>query len=214
MTKKQDWLYEDDDMMGEPEKEEKKEKNVKKEINQKDKQNEPVEAAEDVKELNLTSRQDLEEELNKMEKLVDEYKEKYLHARAETDTVRRRSYDQIDKEKKYAVSSLLEELIPILDSFNQSVATVQESDHEMVTSMREGMVLTLQMLHKALAKYGVKEINPGTNELFNPSYHEVMMAQENAGVPPNTILSVLQKGYQLHERVIRPARVIVAKAAN
>lgn len=213
MTKKQDWLYEDDDMMGEPEKA-KKEKNTHKETKQKDNQDETISSAEDLKEINLTSRQDLEEELNKMERLVDEYKEKYLHARAETDTVRRRSYEQIDKEKKYAVSNLLEELIPILDSFNQSVATVQDSDHEIVTSMREGMMLTLQMLQKALAKYGVKEINPGEKELFNPSYHEVMMAQENAGVAPNTILSVLQKGYQLHDRVIRPARVIVAKAAN
>ncbi len=209
MTKKQDWLYEDDDMMGEPEKE------AEQDSSQKDAQKKETKAAsEEHKELDLTSRQDLEEELNKMEKLVDEYKEKYLHAKAETDTVRRRSYEQIDKEKKYAVSKLLEELIPILDSFTQSVATVQDTDHEMVTSMREGMVLTLQMLLKALAKFGVKEINPGDNELFNPTFHEVMMAQENNSVAPNTILSVLQKGYQLHDRVIRPARVIVARATN
>src|ERR1700761_7662635 len=109
MTKKQDWLYEDDDMMGEPK------KKTEQEISQKDSPKKENKAATDeVKELDLTSRHDLEEELNKMEKLVDEYKEKYLHAKAETDTVRRRSYEQIDKEKKYAVSKLLEELIPIL----------------------------------------------------------------------------------------------------
>lgn len=217
MTQKKDWLYEDDDMMGEPEQDNEEaslKETAKKHTNKDNKSAEELKGQEQLSSIELTSRQELEDKLNEMEQSVAEYKEKYLHAMAETDTVRRRAREQAEKEKKYAVSSLLEELIPILDSFNQSVTTVQETDHEMVTSMREGMVLTLQMLLKALAKYGVKEVNPEINEAFNPTYHDVMLAQENKDVAPNTILAVLQKGYQLHDRVIRPARVIVSKAPN
>ena len=217
MTKKQDWLYEDDDMMGEQE--QNNEDVAEKQKSEQGKNKKSDNSSEDIQQeglsaLELESRKALEEKLNEMERSANEYKEKYLHAMAETDTVRRRSREQIDKEKKFAVSSLLEELIPILDSFHQSVTTVQETDHEMVTSMREGMMLTLQMLQKALGKFGVKEIDPAANEIFNPAFHEVMMAQENKDVPSNTILSVLQKGYQLHDRVIRPARVIVSKVSN
>jgi molecular chaperone GrpE len=217
MTKKQDWLYEDDDMMGEPA--QNNEDIAEKQTSEQDKSKKNSKLPEEINQeeltvLELESRRKLEDRIDELEKSADEYKEKYLHAMAETDTVRRRSREQIEKEKKFAVSSLLEELIPILDSFNQSVTTVQETDHELVTNMREGMVLTLQMLQKALGKFGVKEIDPAANETFNPAFHEVMMAQENKDVPPNTILSVLQKGYQLHDRVIRPARVIVAKAPN
>src|SRR5207245_9667185 len=85
------------------------------------------------------------------------------------------------------------------------------TDNELVNSMREGIAMTISIMMKTLEKYGVKIIDP-INEIFNPALHEVMLAQEKGDVPPNTIIAVMQKGYQLHDRLIRPARVIIAKA--
>lgn len=151
-------------------------------------------------------------ELEKLEAELEKTKDAWLRALAETENVRRRSVKDVEEAHKYGIKKLLEELIPIMDSLEQGL-TVQGSDHEMVKGMRDGMVLTLQMLHKVLEKFGVTEINP-LNELFNPTYHEVMLAQEKPDAAPNTILEVMQKGYMLHERVIRPARVMIAKATN
>jgi molecular chaperone GrpE len=154
----------------------------------------------------LSERLLLEEKFNLIQ-------EKYMHALADLDNLRRQSEKRISDAHKYGVSKILEDLVPVLDSLEQS-QTVNESNHEVVKNMRDGMVMTLNILLKVLEKFGVKVINPEINlDLFNPAWHEVMLAQENIDVPPNTILAVLQKGYQLHDRLIRPARVIVAKAA-
>ncbi|HEV2614907.1 MAG TPA: nucleotide exchange factor GrpE [Gammaproteobacteria bacterium] len=150
------------------------------------------------------SREELEAKLTEAE-------DKILRARAEIENLHRRSERDITDAHKYGIKKLLEELIPILDSLEQGLA-VQGTEHDMVKSMRDGMELTLRMLQKVLEKFGVKEIHP-LNEMFNPAFHEVMLAQEKTDVAPNTIIQVMQKGYQLHDRVIRPARVMIAKAA-
>ena len=149
------------------------------------------------------SREELEAKLTETE-------DKNLRLRAEIENLHRRSERDITDAHKYGIKKLLEELIPILDSLEQAL-NIQDSEHNMVKSMRDGMELTLKMLQKVLEKFGVKEIYP-LNEIFNPAFHEVMLAQEKADIAPNTIIQVMQKGYQLHERVIRPARVIIAKA--
>ena len=150
------------------------------------------------------SRQELENKLTESE-------DKVLRLRAEIENLHRRFERDINDAHKYGVKKLLEELIPVLDSLEQALM-VKGHEHELVNSMRDGMELTLQLLKKTLEKFGVKEIEP-LNEMFNPAFHEVMLAQPNADVAPNTIIQVMQKGYQLHDRVIRPARVIIAKAA-
>ncbi len=154
--------------------------------------------------LNNPSRQELENQLTEKE-------DKVLRLRAEIENLHRRFERDINDAHKYGVKKLLEELIPVLDSLEQGL-TVQGHEHELVKSMRDGMELTLQLLKKTLEKFGVKEIDP-VNEMFNPAFHEVMLAQPNADVAPNTIIQVMQKGYMLHDRVIRPARVMIAKAA-
>lgn len=168
-------------------------------------------------------RQVLEDKLTKAEEVLlserllfeDKLKkseEKLLHALADLDNLRRQSEKRVLDAHKYGVSKLLEELIPVLDSLEQSLM-VKESVSESVKSMRDGMEMTLMLLLKVLEKFGVKVINPEVNkEMFNPEWHEVMMAQESTEVSANIILGVMQKGYQLHERLVRPARVIVAKA--
>jgi molecular chaperone GrpE len=193
----------DDDMMGEPEIISPK-STEKPEKNQTQTQAQPQAAAESQGLIENPERAALEDALTKAE-------DKALRAVAEMENIRRRSEQRVAEAHKYSVSKLLEELIPVLDSLEQSL-TVKESDHELVKSMREGMVMTLQIMIKALEKFGVKEINP-VNQLFNPALHEVMLAQENAELPPNTIIAVMQKGYQLHDRLIRPARVMISKAA-
>jgi molecular chaperone GrpE len=156
-------------------------------------------------------RAELEAKLTEAEQKLAASEDRVLRVKAESENILRRTERQVAEAHKYAVEKLLKELVPVLDSLEQSLSTVQETEHDLVKSMRDGMALTLQMLQKALEKYGVKEINP-INELFNPAFHEVMLAQENNQVAPNTILTVMQKGYQLHDRVIRPARVMIAKS--
>jgi molecular chaperone GrpE len=145
-----------------------------------------------------------------LEEALTKAEDKALRAIAEMENIRRRSEQRVSEAHKYAVSRLLEELIPVLDRLEQSL-TIKESEHELVKSMREGMVMTLQLMIKSLEKFGVKEINP-LNQPFNPLLHEVMLAQENAETAPNTIIAVMQKGYQLHDRLIRPARVMITRA--
>ncbi len=142
--------------------------------------------------------------------LKTEMEDMRLRMAAESENIRRRLEKQIEEAHKYGVSKLLEALVPVLDSLEQSL-TVQDADHDVVKSMREGMAMTLDIMMKTLEKFGVKVINP-INEIFNPALHEVMLAQEKADVAPNTIIAVMQKGYQLHDRLIRPARVMIAKA--
>lgn len=148
---------------------------------------------------------------SELEIKLTEAEDKNLRLRAEIENLHRRSERDITDAHKYGIKKLLEELIPILDSLEQGLS-VQGTDHEMVKSMRDGMELTLKMLQKVLEKFGVKEIYP-LNEVFNPAFHEVMLSQEKADVAPNTIIQVMQKGYELHGRVVRPARVMIAKAA-
>lgn len=155
--------------------------------------------------IDFPEREELEAKLTAAE-------ERALRAVAEMENVRRREERAREDAIKYANKKLLEELIPILDSLEQSVA-ISVDNNDAAKSMHEGMQLILQMLQKVLAKFGIKELNP-VNETFNPSFHEAMTMQENPEVAPNTILMVLQKGYQLHERIIRPARVIIAKAPS
>ena len=100
-------------------------------------------------------------------------------------------------------------MIPVLDSLEHALANFNENHN--VGSMREGIVLTLKMFNEALGKFGVVELNP-VGAPFNPQLHEAMSMQEAADKPNNTVLVVLQKGYQLNDRVIRPARVIIAKS--
>jgi len=154
----------------------------------------------------------LTEAEDKVLSLKSEMEDMRLRLAAESENIRRRLEKQIEEAHKYGISRLLEELVPVLDSLEQSL-TIQDIDHELVKSMREGMAMTLQIMMKTLEKFGVKTINP-INEIFNPALHEVMLAQEKSDVSPNTIIAVMQKGYQLHDRLIRPARVMIAKSGT
>lgn len=142
---------------------------------------------------------------------VDENWNLYLRSQAELDNVRRRSEKDLQNAHKFGLEKFANEMLPVKDSLELGLAAVEENSDEAVEKLREGTELTLKMLSSALEKFGIKEINP-MGEVFNPEQHQAMTMQESAEAAPNTVLIVMQKGYLLNERVMRPALVVVSKA--
>jgi len=142
---------------------------------------------------------------------ADEHWEQCLRLQAELENLRKRSERDLVQAHKFALEKFAVELLPVRDSLEMGVAAAAEESAS-VEHLREGSELTLKMLTSALEKFNIKEINP-LNEKFNPEYHEAMSMQERADVPSNTVVTVVQKGYLLNDRLIRPAMVIVSRAA-
>lgn len=145
-------------------------------------------------------------------KKADDYLDQLMRARADTENVRRRGERELEKARKYALDSFLQELVAVKDSLEMGLTAAQEPGAD-VTKLSEGMALTDQLLAAAMNKVGAREIDP-LNEPFNPEWHQAMSIQESADAPPNTVVMVFQKGYVLNDRLIRPARVVVSKAAQ
>jgi molecular chaperone GrpE len=142
---------------------------------------------------------------------ADEHWEQCLRLQAELENLRKRSARDLAQAHKFALEKFAAELLPVRDSLEMGVAAAAEESAS-VEHLREGSELTLKMLTSALEKFNINEINP-LNEKFNPEYHEAMSMQERADVAPNTVVTVVQKGYLLNDRLIRPAMVIVSRAA-
>lgn len=153
----------------------------------------------------------LAQRLTDAEKQAEDYKNRWARERADLDNFKRRSESDLAKAHKYGITKLVEDLIPSIDSLVQGLET-KVSGNEAIAKMHQGMELTLQMLQQVLQKYGVSVIDPQYGDAFNPTYHEAMVTQHDPDLEPNKIVKVLQKGYQLHDRLIRPARVMVSKA--
>ncbi|WED44623.1 nucleotide exchange factor GrpE [Legionella cardiaca] len=153
---------------------------------------------------------ELEEKLTSAEQKAHENWEKAARAVAELENVRRRAEREVSNAHRYGVEKLLTAFLPVADSMEQAL---QLSEKEKNTSMHEGLQLTMKLFLDVLEKNGVQQLDP-LGEPFNPQEHEAMSMQEVAGSAPNTVLAVFQKGYKLHDRVIRPARVVVSKAKS
>lgn len=167
-------------------------------------------AFEELPEIDFPSRDNLEDQLTAMEKKVDEYKDKAMRAHAEMENFRRRAERDVEKAHKFGNEKLLVDLLPVVDSMIRGLESPESHDPH-VKSMREGIGLTLDLLHKTLSKHGVKTIDPEPGEVFNPELHEAMSAVQDPNAKPNTIVQVVQKGYELNGRVLRAAMVIVAQ---
>ena len=150
---------------------------------------------------------ELEEKLTVAEQLAHDNWEKSVRAMAELDNVRRRADKDVANAHRYGLERLISSLLPVVDSLEQALLLSSEKTD---ASMHEGLELTMRLLLTALEKYDVHQIDP-KGESFDPKQHEAMSMQESADVADNSVLMVFQKGYLLSERVIRPARVIVAK---
>ena len=148
----------------------------------------------------------LEEMIRQAELKAEEHHDAWLRAKAETENVRRRAQEDIAKASKFAVERFAGELLAVKDSLEAGLATETPS----IDSLKSGTELTLKQLVAAFEKSSLKDINP-VGEKFDPNYHQAISMIE-ADQEPNTVVSVLQKGYTLADRVLRPALVVVAKA--
>ena len=154
----------------------------------------------------------LEAELEKATASAAEFKDVALRAKADADNIRRRAAIDVDKAKKFALEKFANELLPVIDNMERGLLHVDKSN-ETLLPLIEGIELTAKSLEAALEKFGVKSVNP-EGEKFNPELHQAMSMIESTDVEPNTVISVMQKGYELNGRLIRPAMVMISKAAT
>jgi len=153
----------------------------------------------------------LANQLTAMEAKADENWDKAVRASAELENFRRRAERDVSHAHKYGLEKLVREILPVIDSLEQALQ-IEADSNEAVGNIHHGVELTHQLLLSVLQKFAIESIDP-VGEAFDPKLHEAMSMQEDNNVKPGSVLMVLQKGYLLHERVIRPARVIVAKNA-
>jgi molecular chaperone GrpE len=132
----------------------------------------------------------------------------YLRLAAEFDNFRKRADRELDNARKFAVERFAQELLAVGDALEAGIGAAAAGPGN---ALLEGAQATLRQLHKAFEKAGIKAIEP-LAQPFDPEWHEAMVAQESAEVAPNTVLTVVQKGFSLNGRLLRPARVIVSKA--
>lgn len=149
----------------------------------------------------------LEERLTEAEQKARNEWEKSMRMQAELDNVRRRTDREIANAHRYGIERFASDCLPILDSLESAMQIAKDHND---SSMREGIELTMKLFVDVLKKHQIEEIDP-LGMSFNPAEHEAMAMQEAPDAEPNTVITVFQKGYRLHDRVIRPARVIVAK---
>ncbi|EGR1081910.1 TPA: nucleotide exchange factor GrpE [Vibrio cholerae O1] len=151
----------------------------------------------------------LEAALLVSEERVKEQQDSVLRARAEVENMRRRSEQEVDKARKFALSRFAEELLPVIDNLERAIQAA-DGEVEAIKPLLEGVELTHKTFVDTIAKFGLKEINPH-GEAFNPEFHQAMSIQESTEHEPNTVMFVMQKGYELNGRVLRPAMVMVSK---
>jgi len=142
---------------------------------------------------------------------VADQKDSVIRAKAEVDNIRRRSAQEVEKARKFALDKFASELLPVVDNLERAIASIDKED-EHQKALAEGVELTLQSMQSALEKFGIKAVDP-QDQPFNPELHQAMSMQEVDGVAPNTVIAVMQKGYELNGRLVRPAMVMVSKSA-
>jgi len=153
----------------------------------------------------------LRRELETARAQAAESQEKYLRALAEADNTRRRAELDLAGAHKYAVERFAGEIVTVRDSLDLAAAVdLTGENREALARMQEGIALTLKQLDDVFRKFGISRLDP-KGEKFDPARHQAISMVESAEVPANHVLSVVQKGYQIHDRVLRPAMVVVAK---
>lgn len=153
----------------------------------------------------------LEEEIARLTAKISEQSDSVLRAQAEMQNVRRRAERDVENARKFALEKFTADLLPILDSLERALEAADQLDNSVVKAMRDGVELTLKMFLDTMTKYGVQQLNP-VGEPFNPEFHEAMSMVPNAELPPNSVMAVMQRGYTLNGRLIRPAMVVVTRA--
>jgi len=152
---------------------------------------------------------DLQVKLEEALAKSDEYYDQVLRTKAEMDNLRKRSQRELENAHKFAIEKFVNELIPVIDSMEMGrIAADTATD---IDALKEGMDMSTNMFYQLLEKFDIESINPeGDN--FDPEFHQAMSIQESADVAPNSVMAVMQKGYTLAGRLLRPAMVMVSKA--
>jgi len=177
----------------------KKDKNLTEELDQ----NEDQDLS---KENDNEENQEIDSQSNDLLEQIEDLKNQVLYAKAEAENIRRRSYEEAYKTRKFAIEGFSQELLSVKDSLEASLG----SDNVDNKILIDGVELTLKQLNAVFEKFNIVEINP-IGEKFDPNEHQAMSMIESKEQESNTVLSVLQKGYKLNDRVIRPAMVSVVK---
>jgi molecular chaperone GrpE len=163
------------------------------------------EIAYDEKEIVETEDQ-LLQQLQEAEKKAEENWQLLLRTKAEMENLRKRTEKDLENAHKYGIEKFVSEMLPVKDSMELGLAAQDVT----VESLHEGMKLTMSMFNTTFEKLGVKEINP-QNAPFDPEMHQAMTMQATDDVEPDTVITVMQKGYLLNDRLVRPAMVVVSK---
>ena len=148
--------------------------------------------------------------LEKATAAADEHWAKYLRATAELENLRKRAARDVENARKFGIEQFASELLGVIDSLEMGL---EAASNATVESLLEGKQATLKLLRAALAKSGIESIDP-EGEPFDPQLHEAMTMQPSETAEPGSVLAVIQKGYQLNGRLLRPARVIVASETD
>ncbi len=155
---------------------------------------------------------ELEAQLEAAQQASLEERERAIRAVAEMENLRRRAAQDVEKAHKFALEKFATELLPVLDNLERAIE-LADKENDTLKPMIEGVELTLKSMQSGVAKFGLVALDP-TNQPFDPNAHQAMSMVPSADVAPNTVIAVMQKGYELNGRVIRPAMVMVSKSAD
>ena len=151
-------------------------------------------------------------ELEAAKQTIADQKDSVVRAAADVENIRRRAAQDVEKAHKFALEKFANELLPVLDNLERAIEFA-DKENDAVKSVIEGVEMTAKSFVDAVAKFGVEVVSP-QGEAFNPEFHQAMSIQPSADVAPNTVIAVMQKGYLLNGRLLRPAMVMVSKAAE
>ena len=149
---------------------------------------------------------EVSDEIEALKAIAEEYGDRYLRGAAAVETSRTRAVRDVENARKYALENFGRDLLAVVDSLEMGLEAADNADAE---SLKEGSEATLKLLATTLERFGVTVVDP-EGEPFDPEFHEAMTMQPSADVEPDSVLTVIQKGYTLNGRLLRPARVIVA----
>lgn len=166
--------------------------------------------ADNVAEQDSTSPVDKESVSSGLLEEVAKYKDQIIRLQAEMENVRRRAEMDVEKAHKYALEKFARDLLPVVDSLERTIETTKDSEDEALAGVRQGVEITMNMFLSTLNKFNLEQLDP-VGEPFDPQYHEAMSLIEAPHAEPNSVVAVMQKGYSLNGRLVRPAMVMVSK---
>ena len=155
---------------------------------------------------------ELEKALAVAQAKVDAQKDSVIRAKADVENIRRRAAQDVEKAHKFALEKFAGELLPVLDNLERAIA-FSDRENEAIKAIVDGVELTHQSFITSVEKFGMEVVDP-QGETFNPERHQAMSMQESVDVKPNSVIAVMQKGYVLNGRLLRPAMVMVSKAPS